>query len=77
MNTDYFNTQREISKIRIDTIKGTMKGYAKAKELKSQSPRVFTRPYSEATSENITSFTSVTPYNPHSIGDESLGGGLF
>lgn len=37
MNTQYFNTERERAIIRIDTLKGSMKGYAKASELKSKS----------------------------------------
>lgn len=60
MNNQYFNQQREIAKIRIDTIKGTMKAYAKAKDFKSKSQGVFLSSAKPTSENKLTSFTPVT-----------------
>ena len=65
MNTNHFKTQRQIAKIRIDTIKGTAKGYFKAKEF-SQSRVLTHRKQGQNPEGLVTSFPSGFPSPPSS-----------
>ena len=66
MDNHHFNTEREVAKLRIDTISGSMKGYHKAHELQS---------HRTSAAGLATSFPAAT-YSPPSKGTEEHSGCL-